>query len=41
MRLLFRLYGVGCCSASRNYDSASGLGSLNLSAFMEEALRER
>jgi kumamolisin len=34
------LYGVGCCSAGRNYDPASGLGSLDLSAFMEEALRE-
>jgi hypothetical protein len=35
------LYGVGCCTAGRNYDSASGLGSLDLSAFMTEALQER
>jgi hypothetical protein len=35
------LYGVGCCTAGRNYDSASGLGSLDLSAFMKEALQER
>lgn len=35
------LYGVGCCTARRNYDSASGLGSLDLSAFMKEALGER
>jgi subtilase family serine protease len=33
------LYGVGCCTAGRDYDSASGLGSLDVSAFMKEALR--
>ena len=35
------LYGVGCCTAGRNYDSASGLGSVDLGAFMKEALSER
>jgi hypothetical protein len=34
------VYDVGCCPAGRNYDSASGLGSLDLSALMAEALRE-
>ena len=32
------LYDVGCCTAGPNYDSASGLGSLGLRAFMDEAL---
>jgi kumamolisin len=35
------LYGVGCCKAHPDYDSASGLGSLDLRAFMAEALSER
>ena len=35
------VYDVGCCTAGPNYDPASGLGSLDLEAFMEEALRER
>ena len=32
------LYDVGCWTAGPNYDSASGLGSLGLRAFMDEAL---
>ena len=35
------VYDVGCCTAGPNYDSASGLGSLDLEAFMEEALLQR
>jgi subtilase family serine protease len=35
------LYDVGCCTAGPNYDSASGLGSLDLRAFMNEALGGR
>ena len=33
------LYDVGCCAAGRDYDPASGLGSLDLRAFMRAALR--
>ena len=33
-------YDVGCCRAGRNYHAASGLGSLGVRAFMEEALGE-
>jgi hypothetical protein len=34
------LYEVGCCTAKRDYDRASGLGSLNVLAFLRAVLRD-
>jgi kumamolisin len=34
------LYDVGCCTAKRDYDRASGLGSLDVRAFLRAVLRD-